>query len=323
MATLNPPQLLFITSSRIGDAVLSSGVLAMLLTQDPTAQVTIACGPLAAPLFADLPQLAHLHLIQRRPRLGHWWDLWRAMRGQAWSTIVDLRGSLLAWVLRADRRLVCRAQKRREHRVAELARQLGLPGQPAPCLWLSPERQNRARRLLGDGPKILAVGPTANWGAKEWPIERFLAAVKALTAEDGILPGARVAVFGAKSERPRAQMLLDQLPASLDFIGNPDLLDCFALLSQSSFYLGNDSGLMHMAAAAGIPTLGLFGPSPEWRYGPYGAATAVVRTPQSYEEMVVNNPDFDHRREESLMTGLSVEAVVKAAHQLWLRQSQP
>ena len=80
---------------------------------------------------------------------------------------------------------------------------------------------------------------------------------------------------------------------------------------------------MHMAAAAGIPTLGLFGPSPEWRYGPYGERTAVARTTESFEQLVVDNPAFDHRKPDCLMTGLSVEAVVAAARALWLRHLPP
>jgi heptosyltransferase-3 len=69
---------------------------------------------------------------------------------------------------------------------------------------------------------------------------------------------------------------------------------------------------MHLAAAADIPTLGLFGPSPEWRYRPWGRRTAVVRTKESYEDLV-DAPDFDHRRQDSLMGSLSVDAVVAAA----------
>jgi ADP-heptose:LPS heptosyltransferase len=168
---------------------------------------------------------------------------------------------------------------------------------------------------------LLAIGPTANWGAKQWPAERFAEAARRLTAPDGLLPGAAVAVFGGPGEREAAQPLLEALPEGqvIDLIGEPDLLDAFALLRQCSLYLGNDSGLMHMAAAAGIPTLGLFGPSPDWRYGPWGPLSAAVRTPQSFEELVSENPAFDHRRQDSLMLGLTVDAVVEAATALWQR----
>lgn len=319
MAALAPP-LLFITSNRIGDAVLSSGLLAQLLDGAPAPRVTVACGTLPAPLFADVPGLERLHPIVKRPRAGHWWELWRASVGRRWATVVDLRGSLFAWTVAADRRLVCRAEKRREHRIEELARLLSLPALPSPRLYVAAARQQAADARLGDGPPILAVGPTANWGAKQWPAERFAEAVRRLTAADGMLPGARVAVFGAAGERALAQPVLDAVPGTrrLDFVGTPDLLDAFALLRRCSFYFGNDSGLMHMAAAAGIPTLGLFGPSPEWRYGPWGPRSAVVRTRESYEQLV-GAPTFNHRRQETLMGSLSVDAVVEAAENLWIK----
>ena len=314
------PRILFITSSRIGDAVLSSGVLAQVLESSPAARVTIACAPLAAPLFADLPGLERLHPIIRKRFGAHWWELWKASAGNHWSVVVDLRGSLIAWTLAADRRLVCRAQKRHEHRIAELARQLGLPSLPSPHLWVSATRQARADATLGAGPPILAVGPTANWGAKMWPAERFAEAVLRLTAADGILPGARIAVLGAAAERPLAAPVLAAVPADrrLDLIGMPDLLDAFAILRRCSFYLGNDSGLMHMVAAAGIPTLGLFGPSAEWRYAPWGERTTVVRTKESFDELC-GGPEFDHRRQETLMRGLSTDMVIDAARGLWER----
>ncbi|MDR3441054.1 glycosyltransferase family 9 protein [Telmatospirillum sp.] len=324
MAALSTPSgLLFITANRIGDAVLSSGVLGQLMAANPDQPVTVACGPVPAGLFADLPNLERIHPLVRRGRIGHWWDLWRATRPRHWQVVADLRGSLIGWTLTADRRLMFRPAKRHEHRIEELARQLRLPDLPQPQLWIAPSRQAKAREILGETTPILAVGPTANWGAKQWPADRFADAVTRLTGPGGILAGARVAVFGTESERAMAAPVLAAVPAErrLDCIGTTHLLDAAALLQCCSFYFGNDSGLMHLAAAAGIPTLGLFGPSPEWRYRPWGARTAVVRTPESYEDLV-GAADFDHRRQASLMTGLTVDAVVEAAEALWNNASR-
>ncbi len=234
-----------------------------------------------------------------------------------------MRSHLFAWTVLAQQRLVCRTDNRHEHRIEELARQLRLTTPPAPHFTVSEARRARVRSLLGDGSAILAIGPTANWGAKQWPAERFAETARRLTAPDGVLPGARIAVFGAAHERPAAEPLLQAIPPErrLDFIGLSDLLDAYAILRESSFYIGNDSGLMHMAAAAGIPTLGLFGPSAEWRYGPWGPRTAFVRTPESYKELT-GSPSFDWKRQDCLMEGLSVEKVVEAAERLWELERQ-
>jgi ADP-heptose:LPS heptosyltransferase len=309
--------LLFITANRIGDAVLSSGVLAAMMAEAPDQPVVVACGPVVAPLFDDLPGLERIHRLIRRGRIGHWLDLWRAMRGRRWRMVADLRGSLIGWTLRADATWSFRPSKRCEHRVEELARQLHLAAPLSPRLWIGEHRRAAAKDFAAGAP-VLAIGPTANWGAKQWPADRFAEAALALTAADGVLPGAKIAVFGAASERAMAKAVFDAIPPErlIDAMAIDHLLDAAARLEKCSFYLGNDSGLMHLAAAAGVPTLGLFGPSPEWRYRPWGERTAVVRTPQSYQDLV-GAPDFDHRRQASLMTGLSVEAVVGAAKELW------
>ena len=84
------------------------------------------------------------------------------------------------------------------------------------------------------------------------------------------------------------------------------------------FFVGNDSGLMHIAAASGVPTLGLFGPSREKHYAPWGDHTAVVRTKLSYDELV-GGSDYNPVTTRSLMESLSVDAVEDAAVKLWNR----
>ncbi len=105
---------------------------------------------------------------------------------------------------------------------------------------------------------------------------------------------------------------------TLDLIGRVDLPVAAACLGRCAFYVGNDSGLMHLAAAAGVPTVGLFGPSRESRYRPWGAHCAYVRTPESFEELT-GGPDYDHRTTGTLMGGLGVDEVEAAARRLWAR----
>ncbi|HEY9549000.1 MAG TPA: glycosyltransferase family 9 protein, partial [Kiloniellaceae bacterium] len=91
-----------------------------------------------------------------------------------------------------------------------------------------------------------------------------------------------------------------------------------ACLERADFFVGNDSGLMHLAAAAGTPTLGLFGPSPEVRYRPWGPHAGYVRTPESFEALT-GAPGFDIGAQRSYMESLTVEAVEAAARDIWTR----
>jgi heptosyltransferase-3 len=109
--------------------------------------------------------------------------------------------------------------------------------------------------------------------------------------------------------------LLATIPECIDLVGRVDLLTAAAVLRRCAMFIGNDTGLMHIAAASGTPTLGLFGPSPVAQYAPWGQHTAWVRSAEPPEAMF--GPGFDHRSTGTLMDGLSVEMAEAATEQLW------
>jgi heptosyltransferase-3 len=312
--------LLFVTSTRIGDAVLSTGLLDHLIARHPGLRVTVACGAAAAPLFAALPGLERVVPMDKRSFLGHWVRLWLATVGRRWDLVVDLRGSALAWLLRAGTRHVWRKPAGDAHRVVQLAGVLGLAVPPAPRVWLAPAHHAAARRLIPDGAPVLALGPTTSWPGKQWPLERFAALALRLTARDGPLADARIAVFAAPSERAAATKLLDRLPRArtIDAIDAGDLLTVAAALQRCALYVGNDSGLMHLAAASGVATLGLFGPSDDRHYAPWGAGNAVARTPLSFAALVAQRR-ADPAGVAELMDTLDVEAAWRAVQPLLQR----
>ncbi len=310
-------RLLFITATRIGDAVLSSGLLGHLLERHPGARVTIAAGRVAAPLFAAVPGLERVLIIDKRPFKGHWMELWTATAFRRWDLVVDLRASAIAYLVPARRRVTAGKRDDTRHRVEELAALLGLDPPPAPRVWLAPEHEAAAERLVPAGDPVLAIGPAANWAGKQWPAARFAEAVRRLTGPGGVLAGARVAVLAAGHERDQARPVIEALPATrvLDLVGAVDLPTAAACLRRCRAFLGNDSGLMHLAAAAGTPTLGLFGPSHTQRYRPWGPRAAFLRTPESYGALVrrIVPPG---QVQGTLMAGLSVDAVLAAVEDL-------
>jgi ADP-heptose:LPS heptosyltransferase len=72
---------------------------------------------------------------------------------------------------------------------------------------------------------------------------------------------------------------------------------------------------MHIAAATGAPTLGLFGPTQSAQYAPWGARTTVAQT--SIPPLALYGPGFDHRTTDTMMDSLSVDAAEAAAAELW------
>jgi heptosyltransferase-3 len=311
--------ILFVTATRIGDAVLSTGLLSHIIERYPGARLTIAAGPVAAPLFEAVPGLDEIIVLNKRRWGLHWLQLYARVVTRRWALVVDLRGSALAWIVRAGDRRVMGKRDPQVHRVRQLGRLFGLDPPPSPVLWTAPRHEQTADLLLPPGPPVLAVGPAANWRGKEWRAERFADLALRLTAPAGPFPGARIAVLAAAPERSQAAPLLAAAAAGgiIDLVGRTDLLTAAAVLRRCAMFIGNDTGLTHIAAATGVPTLGLFGPSPVEQYAPWGDCTAVVRTALPQDQLY--GPGYDHRTTDTLMDSLTVDMVEAAACRLWRR----
>ena len=302
-------RILFIAPSRIGDAVLSTGVLAELCRRYPDARVTVACGPVARQVFETHPQLEQLTVLRKRKFAGHWLGLWARVAWRRWTFAIDLRRSALPWLLLARHRAVAAKGERGTHRVETYAHTLRLEQPPRPTVWLRARDRERADKLLGGAKSVLAIAPTANWPAKVWPADRLAELVARLTAADGPLPNAAVFITGGPNEQEQAQPVIDAVsPDRRVAAVGLDLATTAAVFERCRLFIGNDSGLMHLAAAAGAPTVGLFGPTDATAYAPVGRATRVVRTPESAVELVCKD-DFDHRTAGSQMTSLRVDTV--------------
>ncbi len=317
-------RILFITSTRIGDAVISTGILRHLLDANPDARVTVVCGPAAKELFEGVPGLERIIVLEKKPYSLHWLEMWKQCIGSIWDVVVDLRNAPLSALLLSKRQYhLGRAAKNNVHRVVALASILGLEkNPPAPKLWPRPNDTSEAAKLIPDGRPVLGLGPSANWIGKVWPAENFTSLALRLVADDGIIPGGRIAVFAHESEREMVTPIIDVLKDKgcevIDLVGHRHLLAVYAELKRCAFYVGNDSGLMHMAAAAGVPTIGLFGPSREDHYAPWGHRCASVRTDASYDDIFPSKDQLF--KVGSLMGTLDVDKVEHKARELWQRR---
>jgi ADP-heptose:LPS heptosyltransferase len=271
-------RILFITATRIGDAVLSTGLLDHLLRTYPDAQFTIACGPVAEAVFERMPRRERTIVVDKRRYDAHWLTLWLQTVTTLWDLAVDLRGSALTVLLPVRRRAIMRGGRRPGHRLFHIAGTLKLTPPPLPVVWTNAADDARAALLIPPGGPVIGLGPTANWSGKIWPAARFVALFQDLAAA---MPGARAAIFAGPgaAERAMADAVLAALPGAIDLVGSLSLPEAAACLARCTIFIGNDSGLMHLAAAAGAPTLGLFGPTPASEYAPAGRRTAVAQAP--------------------------------------------
>lgn len=146
---------------------------------------------------------------------------------------------------------------------------LEYPAWPAPQAW-----RDAAGRLVGpcDGRPLAVIHPGSGGLAKCWPLEGFVGLARWLADRGGM--AVRVVVGPAELERWPPCVLAELRPLGL--IEQPPLDVLAGLLSLASIYIGNDSGVSHLAAALGTPTVAIFGPSSPTHFAPLGPRVAVV-----------------------------------------------
>jgi len=151
------------------------------------------------------------------------------------------------------------------------------------------------RAGLAARSRLVVVIPGAGHPEKRWPAERFAAASARLTAE----AGASVLVAWGPGERPLAEAIVGAAGSGSTRLAPPtDLPALVALLRRASAVVGADTGPLHVAAALGVPSVGLYGPTLIERNGPYGQLRRGLASPDG--------------RMESLAVGDVVRAVVDA-----------
>lgn len=278
----------------------------------PDARVTVACGKICTSLFEGFPFVERIIPVVKKPRHGHWFDLWKETAGTRWDIVVDLRNSAVSRLIRADKRYIFgRHIDSGKHKVEQNAQVMKLADVPAPELYFSAAQDAFADRLMaGQGP-VIGVGPAANWIGKTWPADRFIEIVQWLGAPDGLMPGARIAVFAAPGEEAQARPVLESVPPErrIDGIAQGSPGEAAAAIARCDVFIGNDSGLMHAAAAGGVKTLGLFGPSYPHLYRPWGPHCAYVQTPETFDELTAFEGYHPAALDRTLMNSLGVDAV--------------
>ena len=205
---------------------------------------------------------------------------------------------------------------RRKLRVRDLPRQVDrfaaladvTPEDPRLCA----DPANRAALLrglgLGAASNLVALCPGAEYGpSKRWPRERFAELARRLATA-----GVAVCVLGSARDAELAQAVASGSPA-LDLTGRTDLLDAVDILSASCLAVTNDSGLMHVAAALGVPVVAI-----------YGSTTPAFTPPLSTRAVTIGQdlpcrPCF--RREcplghRACLNNTSVERVMGEVHEL-------
>jgi heptosyltransferase-2 len=161
---------------------------------------------------------------------------------------------------------------------------------------------------------IVGISPGAAFGtAKRWHAARFAELARRLSEDLGAVP----VFFGSKEEAPLAESLLpDAGTLAFSVAGKTSLSDFLDVIPGCDLYITNDTGAMHAAAAFGVPTLAIFGPTDEQATHPLGARVRLIVGEADCRPCLLRHCPIDHR----CMNSVSVERVFDAAREL-LEQS--
>jgi heptosyltransferase-2 len=326
----------------IGDAVMAIPALEAIRRTHPGDEICILARPVVADLFSEQPFADRLMQFDYRGRHDGWlgreklaselrkekfdvavlfqnafdaaWLAWRAGIPERIGYARDARGALLTKAIRVPRE--GEIPKHESHYYLELLHRAGwieaAPAIPPIRLVVPEEARGRAESALRSaGAKEnawrCAIAPGASYGAaKCWPPERFARLADRLISECG----ADVIFFGSPGEKEIAARIASIMKARpISLVGETSMRDLAALFACCAVFIGNDSGAMHMAAAAGLPVIGIFGSTDPEGTAPVTEQFSLIREVVSCSPCFLRRCPVDHR----CMTRISVDSVFTAA----------
>jgi len=265
-------KILFITLSNIGDAVMTTPVLQALHELYPEAVIDIVGDQRSSEIFKHCPYRGEIFHKQKNIFLRGVPALLTVLWGQSYDLIVDIRTDGLAYLLPAGKRYT--KLNRIKTGVHSVQQHLGIiskiyQGDPPQChVWTSSIENKFAKEALGDyyGKRLLGLGTGANAEKKIWPRENYLSLVEKFGNDF-----AAVVYLGDKQDKEHSNYISSRTDVpSINLCGRTSILEAVAIQQCLDFFVGNDSGLGHLASAAGIPTLTVFGTGEPDRYRPWG-----------------------------------------------------
>jgi lipopolysaccharide heptosyltransferase I len=310
---MNEPQsILIVKMSSIGDVVHSLPLLHALRQRFPAAFMGWVVDRRCKGILENDPHIDHLFVFEREK-----WGIRRrllktsvevaglihAIRAHKFQLALDLQGLFRSGFITYfsgartrmgfanAREMSCSfynvkievPEDRKLHAVDRymlMGRKLGIeaPGDRF-ALETAPHQMERVEALLSANGiqtyhRIVLINPWARWESKRWPLHKFALLADILNCE----ADTRVVVVGARSDLAEFKNMSSMMRTRIiSLVGMTDLSELACLMKRADILITNDSGPMHIAAAAGTPVVAIFGPTDPSLCGPYGEGHLVVR----------------------------------------------
>lgn len=340
----------------IGDTILTVPFLRNLRRAEPEACIVWVVAPGSSDVVRGIPYVDEMiywdpvtiHADSRGAHrtLGAKWRFIRELRAQRFHKVYVLKRSLSSAIialltgarervgfdtegrgLLLTKRVPYRHDRHEVQNFLEVLRADGVPVTDDYLeSWTTEEEERKASELLtreGFAPdeRFVLLHPFAATPQRGWHLEDFAALAGSLRAE-----GLRVAVLGAPRERDIFEQTRGLFGGECtDLVGKSDLRTSMALLRRAALFVGNDSGIMHLAAAAGTPLVALFGPQSPVKFGPWSERARIVykRFPCSpCGQKFFTECEPSVRMKPACMEAISVDEVLDACRELLRRSGE-
>ena len=317
----------------IGDFVRCHSVVKLLRRRFPDRPVDVLATSLCAPLADYMPEVRQavvFDLPRSRLALRDQLQLARQLRDRGYGAALVMprtwKSALAPFLARIPQRIGfvgearfgllndCRWGERKLPRMVDRCAALALPrGAALPAEWPRPELRvppaevaawRGRRRLAAQGPHAVVLAPGAVGPSKRWPASAYAALARRLLGD-----GLAVWVVGGPGEKAIAQEIVGDT-AARDFTGT-DLREAILALAAATAAVSNDSGLLHVAAALGTPTVGIFGPTSPWHWAPLNPLAATIQADIELSCRPCHKP-VCRLRHHRCMTEISADQVLAA-----------
>ena len=325
----------------IGDAVMTTPALSVIREHFPNAEITILANSMVSQLFLQHPGINSIitfdrqgrhHGVAGRLRLAaelrkKTFDLAIILPNSFDSAVVPLLAGIPARIGKcSDGRTLLLSGRYHaakgpavRHEVEyylHLMQHFGITGIKTPLhLFVTPEEEEHTATFLAENgiqadDFVLGINPGASYGsAKRWYPDRFAEVARRLADEWS----AKVVIFGGPGETAIAADIESRMEgAAINAAGKTTVRELMSLIKRCNFFITNDSGPMHIAAAFDVPQVAIFGSTDHKGTSPYSSKAVVVRNDVECAPCKLRECPTDHR----CMTTVTEELVIKAALEL-------
>ncbi len=325
----------------IGDAVMTTPAISGIREYFPRAEITLLANPMVSQLFLHHPGIDAIITFDRQGRhhgVAGRLRLAAELRTRSFDLAVILPNSfdsaLVPWLARIPARIGKCSDGRTlllsgRYEAAQgtttchevdyylnLMQFFGITGGRTPLhLFVTPEEECRAHATLADQgiqphDFVLGINPGASYGsAKRWYPDRFAGVARQLADKWS----AKVVIFGGPGETAISADIESRLEGTaVNLAGKTSVRELMTLIKRCNFFITNDSGPMHIAAAFEVPQVAIFGSTDHTGTSPYSDNSVVVRKNVECAPCKLRECPTDHR----CMTAVSEESVIMAALEL-------